>query len=653
MKRKSNIGLNSLAQSIKRILSEKKNSGEDGFVKKTYEGTEDNFFEATNTNLRVALGLDKKSESYEKDLKRFGTKIKLIDVADDAIPNKRIKEILPLQKPYKRKCFDEKYEQDLERFGTCQGIIRVSNDNCKKKKNPVYSHDFSKAITRCKPRETTLHSANPFSDIYRDCPKVQVTIQNKSTEEKEVVMWGANQNISVSSPAPGDVQDHTIIAQISIPTGVHPQGIVVNPANQLTYVANQLSGSVTVLDGNNLVVKVIQLQPSFAGFSSPVALAVNSKSSSSKYGYVYVACSVANVIAVIDLSLNVTDYVPVGTRPVAIAFNPVNSQLYVANLVSDNLSVIDAEALTSSPALPTGQDPIGIGINPTNGDIYVANSLGNSITVYDSSNTFVITIPILGQYPTSITYNPSNNSMYAIATNSNAAYQIEPNTHTIVGTIATGNKPYNSFYDSYNSYLYVQNRADNTFTVIRPDNSKVDGLNFGEQNIGGTFNPFNKTIYVSDTSNNTINAIGYLPVSSTIAINSDYTEAREDFKSNPAIIQHVKFVVTGAERLNSFRLNKFTPTGNIKSKPLSLELYASPQSALNVAEVTELAGTVIDGKMNWRFKLPGLHTVSILVWYRQFEVREILNPTTNKSTIKNQYHEQQTQLPGNSLHSNA
>lgn len=645
MKRKSNIRTNILAKQLQAIFSAKEKSGEDNFVKKTYEGTDDNFFEATNTNLRVKLGLDKKSESYEKDVKRFGTKIKLIDVADDAIPNKRIKEVLPLKKPAKsaQEKFDEKYEKDLKRFGTHQGIINVSNDDPARKKKPVpFPVDFSKAIyksmmSKWKVRETTPHSANPFSDIYREFPKVQVTIQNKSADEKEVVLWGAHQNISVSSPGPGDVQDHTIIAQISIPSGVHPQGIAVNPANQLVYVANQLSGSVTVLDGNNNIVKVIQLQPSFPGFASPVAITVNTKSTSSKYGYAYVVCSVANVLAVIDLSLNVTDYVPVGSRPVAAAFNPVNGKVYVPNLVSDNLSVIDAETFAEVvPALPTGQDPIGVGINPLNGDIYVANSLGNSITVYDSSNAFIITIPILGQYPTSVTYNPANNTMYAIATNSNAVYQIEPNTHTVIGTIATGNKPYNSFFDSYNSYLYVQNRTDNTFTVIRPDNSKIDGLSFGEQNIGGAFNSFNKTIYVSDTSNNTINAIGYLPVSSTVSIDSDYAETKEDLQSNPAIIQHVKFVVTGSERLNSFRVNRFTPTGRNSSKPISFELYASPQATLNVAEVTELAGTVIDGKMNWRFKLPGLHSVSILVWYRQFEVRDILNPTTNQSTIKNQ-----------------
>lgn len=646
MKRSGNIGINFLAQSIKKVLSDKKKSNEENFVQKTYEGTDDNFFEATNTNLRVALNLDKKSESYEKDLKRFGTKIKLIDVADDAIQNKRIKEILPLKKPAKsaQEKFQEKYEKDLKRFGTRQRIINVSNDDPAKRKKPKpFPTNFSKAVydsmmSKWKTREVTPFSVNPFSDIYREFPKAQVTIHNKSTEEKEVVLWGANQNISVSAPGPGDVQDHTIVAQISIPTGVHPQGIAVNPANQLVYVANQLSGSITVLDGNNQIVKVIQLQPTFPGFASPVALAVNSKSSSSKYGFVYVVCSVANVLAVIDLSLNVVTYVPVGIRPVAVAFNPVNLKVYVANLVSDNLSVIDAEVFSETilSPLPTGQDPIGVGVDPVNGDIYVANSLANSITVYDSTDTLVTTIPAVGQYPVSITYNGANDTMYAVATNNNFVYQIERITHTIVGIIEAGIKPYNSFFDSYNGYLYVQNRADNTFTIIRPDNSKIDGLSFGEQNIGGAFNSFNNTIYVSDTSNNTINAIGYLPVSSTISINSDYSEMREDLQSNPAVIQHAKFVVTGLERLNSFRVNKFTPTGSIKSKPISFELYASPQSKLNVAEVTELAGTVIDGKMNWRFKLPGLHTVSILVWYRQFEVREILSPTNNKSIIKNQ-----------------
>lgn len=148
MKAVRNIGINGLAQSLKKIFSEKKKSSEDNFVSKTYGDTEDSFFEESNKNLRSALNLDKKSESYEKDLKRFGTRIKIIDVADDAIPNKRNKEHLPLKKPSKptNERYNEKYEKDLKRFGTKHGVIRVSNDDpAKKEKEKALPNRFQQS----------------------------------------------------------------------------------------------------------------------------------------------------------------------------------------------------------------------------------------------------------------------------------------------------------------------------------------------------------------------------------------------------------------------------------------------------------------------------------------------------------------------------
>ena len=642
MRKRAHIGF-SLAEKLKEFFAAKKEGKAESHVEKKYEATDDNFFEATNANLRTMLNLDKKSESYERDLKRFGTRIRLVDVADDEIPKKRIKEILPLKKPYKRKCFDESYEEDLKRFGTSRGIIRVSNDNCKKKKKlRVFPTDFSKAayenmMRKWTARDTTTYSANPFSDIYRDFPKVQITVRNTSAEEKEVLLWGASRKTLVNPPLAEDVQDHAIVGMISVPAGVHPQGMAVNPSNQCLYIANQLSGSVTVLNNLNAVIKIIQLEPAFPGFTSPVSVAINTNPTSSHYGYAYVACSVSNHIAVIDPAFNVAAMVSTGVRPIAITFNPMNNCVYAANLVSDNITVINSETFAELPAspLPAGNDPIGIGVNLLNGDVYVANSLGNSISVYDYVHTFVTTIAGVGQYPVSVTYNPANNSMYAVAERSNTVYQIDPITHAIVLGLATGQQPYNAFFDAYNNYLYVQNRGDNTLTIIRPDNSKIDGLAFGKQNIGGAFSSFNNSIYVSDTSSNSINVIGYANENSVLVFNPDYAELREDLKNSPAIVQHVKFVVTGQERLNTFRMTKFTPTGRLSSKPLSFELYASPQATLNVAEVTELAGTIIDGKMNWQFRLPGLHTVSILIWYRQLEVRDILSPPENVSLIKN------------------
>jgi len=636
MRKRAHIGF-SLAEKIREFLSASKNTTDKTTVEKTYEGTDDNFFEATNANLRTILKLDEKPASYEKDLKRFGTRPGLIEVADDAIPKKRQQENPPLKKPYKRKCFNQTYEADLKRFGTLPGVIKVSRDDCKKKPKH-YPKDFSKAaykqvMTKWTTRDTNVWSANPFSEIYRDFPKVQITVRNTSADEKEVILWGASRKTALNPPKPEDVQDHALVGQISVPAGVHPQGMVVNPANQYLYIANQLSGSVTVLDQNNQVRKIIQLEPDFPGFTSPTALAVNTLNTSNRYGYVYVSCSVSNTIAVIDLALNVVAMTPTGVRPIAIAFNPVNACVYTANLVSDNVTVINAETfleIAGSP-LPAGQDPIGIGVHPPSGEVYVCNSLDNSLSVYNHLNASIALVPGVTQYPASVSYNPANNSLYVTATRSNQIHQVNPLTHQATTTLTTGLQPYNAFFDSLNNYLYVQNRGDQTFTIIRPDNSKVDGLSFGLQNIGGVFNSFTNSIYISNTAANSINVIGYLNDSSVLLYSPDYAELREELKNSPAIVQHTKFIVTGPERLNSFRLTKFTPTGRQSSKPVSFELYASPQSRLNVAEVTDLSGTIIDGKMNWQFRLPGLHTVSILIWYRQFEVRDILSPPESKS----------------------
>lgn len=641
----SNIGMNGLAQALKKIFLSKKKSPEDSYVLKTYEDTEDDFFTEANDNLRKALNLDEPTESYEDDLKRFGTPITLIDLADDAIPNRRRKVILPLPGLIKssRDRYTDTYEDDLKRFGTYPGIIDVSNDHCKKKGElPSYPSNFSKAayelmLKKWKKKPVLPFSVNPFSDIFRDFPKLQITVHNSSVSEQEVTLWGGNQHLAVNGSSSSTSQSAiSLVAQISIPSQFYPQGIVVNPANELVYIVNQLSGTVTVLNSLNQVVQTIQLLPSFPGFCSPITLAVNTKVTSITYGFIYIVCSVSNTVIVIDLSFNIVATIPVGIRPVGIAFNPTNLYVYVANLVSNTMTVIHAELLVEildSP-FPVGHNPIGVGIQLVNGDIYITNAADDTVSVYNNTNELITTVGGFSQYPVSATYNPVNNVMYVVAMEANLVYLIETVTYTVIGSITTGVQPFNSFFNPFNNYLYVQNTVDNTFTTIKPDNTLVANSSVAELNIGGAYNIFNNSIYVSDTLNNTINILGINVINLTI--NDDYFEMREDFQSNVGIIQHTKFVVTGPERINSFRHNRFTPTGLIKSHPISFELFASPQSKLNVAEVTALAGTIIDGKMNWKFKLPGLHTVTILIWYRYFEVRDFLTNNFNTNTHEKQ-----------------
>ncbi len=624
-------------------------------VARTYGADESNFVETVNEELkRKGIPVPAETKQRQKDLERFGTAIGLINVADDrpksyfrpksltqlveeeshdleqygtstGIINVAQTDFQKKKRNLANRClpsnrrFTENQASDLERFGTPEGLINVSTDETILKDRRICQSDIDPA------------AANLYAEINKSFSKAQVTIRNTSAVDKEITLWGANPEVFSGDVNYEAVEQQAVIGHIS--SAVHPQGMAYNPMNKMVYAANQLSGTITVANQQNQVVATIQLQPSFPGLCSPVAIAINTNPASVRYGYAYVACSVSNTIQVISPTHDITAIISAGCRPIAIAFNPINNLVYAANLVDNTLSVIDSDTHVLIPASPiaAGNGPLGIGVNQSTGRVYVCNSTSNTISVFDAGNALLTTINNAGQRPVSITYNPANGFMYAVATDSNEVLRINAVTHVIESSIPVGAKPYGSFYAPVNQYLYVQNRRDDTMTVIRPDNS-VTAINVGEQNIGGIFNTDTNSIYITDTPNNRINVIGFGNANSGINISSDYAEMLSDFKSNFAIVQHVRFVVSGVERLYAFRLNRFNATGTVSTRRLSFENYASPLHGLNVSEFTALAGSMIDGRMNWKFMLPALHTVSVLIWYKQFKVQDLLPDKGNKPT---------------------
>jgi YVTN family beta-propeller protein len=74
--------------------------------------------------------------------------------------------------------------------------------------------------------------------------------------------------------------------------------------------------------------------------------------------------------------------VPVGSAPVAIAFDSANGNLYVVNSLSNTVSVISGRTNTviASP-IPVGGLPEVIAFDSANGDLYVTNSGFSGFTV--------------------------------------------------------------------------------------------------------------------------------------------------------------------------------------------------------------------------------------------------------------------------------
>jgi len=102
-------------------------------------------------------------------------------------------------------------------------------------------------------------------------------------------------------------------------------------------------------------------------------------------------------------------------RSYAVDVNPVTNKVYVANLNSANVTVIDGTN-NSTQTVATGfLSPDAVAVNPVSNKIYVANGGAMNVTVIDGTNNstqIVATGP--GPYPRAVAVNPVTSKIYVV-----------------------------------------------------------------------------------------------------------------------------------------------------------------------------------------------------------------------------------------------
>ncbi|MBI5032265.1 MAG: YncE family protein [Chloroflexi bacterium] len=120
--------------------------------------------------------------------------------------------------------------------------------------------------------------------------------------------------------------------------------------------------------------------------STPYAVAVNSVTNK-----IYVANILSANVTVIDGATNATQTVSVGTIPRAVAVNPVTNKIYVANSSSANVTVIDG-ATNATSTVSAGASSWGVAVNPVTNKIFITNYGSANVTVIDEQRTQAIPI---------------------------------------------------------------------------------------------------------------------------------------------------------------------------------------------------------------------------------------------------------------------
>ncbi|WP_283190726.1 beta-propeller fold lactonase family protein [Pseudomonas sp. PMCC200344] len=285
----------------------------------------------------------------------------------------------------------------------------------------------------------------------------------------------------------------------SIPVGNNPIGIAVSPDGTRTYVCNQTSHSVSVIDtATNRVLTNISVG------TSPAGIAVSPDGTRA-----YVSNEGSFTVSVIDTATErVLTTIPVGNHPTGVAVSPDGTRVYVCNYVSNTVSVIDTatERVTN---IPVGTYPRGVAVSPDGTRTYVSNWNSNTVSVIDTATNRVLTNIPVGTHPQGIAVSPDGTCAYVCIGNSHTVSVIDTATNRVLTNIPVGTHPQGIAVSPDGTRAYVSNESSFTVSVIDTATDLVlTNIPVGNKPMWVAVSPDGTRIYVSNYDSHTVSVIG-------------------------------------------------------------------------------------------------------------------------------------------------
>ncbi|MDP8207283.1 MAG: beta-propeller fold lactonase family protein [Candidatus Electryonea clarkiae] len=189
----------------------------------------------------------------------------------------------------------------------------------------------------------------------------------------------------------------------------------------------------------------------------------------------YVANSVTDNISVISTeSKTVTSTIDLpGTYPWDVQTSPDGESVYVSCLESKLLAVISTSSDEVTDTIPVGANPTSLCLSPDGEIIYVSNMLDSSIVGIESVTFEASPLLNIGDIVGKICINPGGSALYAVGITSGTVQSILLEENALNNTISTGDDPQGMAFSPDGSKLYVANGRSSTVSVISTENDEI------------------------------------------------------------------------------------------------------------------------------------------------------------------------------------
>lgn len=331
-----------------------------------------------------------------------------------------------------------------------------------------------------------------------------------------------------------------------------PVASVYDPTNGNLYILNYQSNNISILDTSTEAIT-----GSIANVTNPVTALfdpVNGYIYIAGSGGVYVIDPLTSSVARFIACGNINTYVSGGNVISAISYDSQNNTVFVANMYSDNISVISAGSNTVVNTFNFSShsaEPNGLAYDPANNMIYITDYNLHLVYIYNSSSYKRVTNLSLPSSTDggSIYYDPASNSiligsqsyirLYVLNTANDSflpivpagtpyAMQYDPVNNTMLVALYSGNviEVLNSrnaiignittfltgesftFVDTPSTYLYLDENTYNAVSIFNASTASfIAEKLFNAQPSGEAYDPVNGNLYVTDYSSNAVYVI--------------------------------------------------------------------------------------------------------------------------------------------------
>ena len=201
-----------------------------------------------------------------------------------------------------------------------------------------------------------------------------------------------------------DTRAETLVGTIDLGKYRRPHGIDTDPKTGNLLVTTELPSMLLMIDPRaRKIIREIDIKGKAPHLVKLAADGV----------WAYTSNTDTGTVSAVNLQTGEVKLIPVGERPQGMAFSPDGRRLYVTNLNSNNITIVDTQAKTRIGDIATGKGPVRIQVTPDGKTLVYCLQVGEAVGFANAETRKEETQIKLPGQPVSLTFSADQRTAFS------------------------------------------------------------------------------------------------------------------------------------------------------------------------------------------------------------------------------------------------